>query len=72
METVLYLVAARAKRDQVVQYIVAEAAPFDQMVNMQILRRATILATPPVSVERLFAEQIVFLGTEFQSSSLMP
>ena len=57
METVLYLVAARAKRDQVVHYIVAEVAPFDPMMNMQILRRAAILATPPVSVERLFAKQ---------------
>jgi hypothetical protein len=36
METVLYFVAARAKRDQVVQYIVAEAAPLGQMMNVQV------------------------------------
>jgi len=64
--------AFRAKCDQIIQGIIAELAPLRQMVDVQIVRRTTVLTPPPISFEHTLAKQSVVLDTELQSGTLLP
>ena len=66
------LMAFRAKCDQIIQGIIAELAPLGQMVDVQIVRRTTVLTPPPISFEHTLAKQSVVLDTELQSGALLP
>ena len=53
---VLPLVAGHTKRDQVVECIVAEITPLCQMMYLQVIRRTTVLTSPPISFEHSVAK----------------
>jgi hypothetical protein len=55
--------AGQAKCDQVVQCVVAEPAPLHQMMNLQVLRRTTVLTSPPITFQHASMKQFVLLDT---------
>jgi len=57
-------VTARAERDEILLGVIPQPAARAEVVDLKILRRATILTAPPVAREHLAAE--LAIGLEFK------
>jgi hypothetical protein len=67
----LVLMARRAECNQIIQSVSAELAPLCQVMNLQVLRRPAVLASPAISFEHPVAEYAVFFDAKLQSGALL-
>lgn len=66
----IFLVAGRAERNQILAGIVAHSAAKAKMVNLEMLRSAAILTPPAITLEYFRAKSAISCTVEPQSPYL--
>jgi len=72
MEFQVYIpVTAGAKCYQIFEGVVSQSTPRLDVMNVEILRRSAVLASPAVALEDLFAKFVVSLAIQSKARSLL-
>jgi len=64
--------AGGAQSYKICHFIVTEAAPRLQMMNLEILKGSAVLATPAISFHHLIPKQFVSLCVQLNPGFLLP